>query len=282
MDFYSEEISTFIKNSLAEDVGNGDHSSNASIPAGTVGNARLICKENGILAGILLAERIFHHIDPELEIDFLKKDGDRVNYGEDALKVRGSVHSILMAERLMLNCIQRLSGIATTTRKVVDTIIGCNTKILDTRKTTPGIRMLEKWAVTVGGGYNHRFGLYDMIMLKDNHIDYAGGITKAVDRTLEYIKKNHLELSIEVETRNLEEVAEALKHTAVDRIMLDNFDPENIRKALNLISGKKETEASGGITLENVRSYAETGVDYISIGALTHSVKSLDFSLKEF
>ncbi|MFM9945467.1 MAG: carboxylating nicotinate-nucleotide diphosphorylase [Bacteroidia bacterium] len=282
MDFSSQQIINFIKHSLNEDVGPGDHSSLASIPLGKQGKARLIFKEIGIVAGLDLALQIFKTVDKNLKIEFFKKDGDTVKVGDIGLHVSGSVHSILVSERLVLNCMQRLSGIATITNKIVKTIEGTNTKLLDTRKTTPGLRLLEKWAVTVGGGYNHRFGLYDMIMLKDNHVDYAGGITKAVERTVEYLSKNNLKLAVEVETRNLAEVQEALALNAVDRIMLDNFTPELMKEAVQLVNHKKETEASGGITIENVRDYAETGVDYISIGALTHSVKSLDISLKEF
>lgn len=282
MDFSSPQVIDFINRSLQEDVGTGDHSSLASIPQGKQGKARLIFKEDGIVAGMELAGQIFKTVDKNLEITYLKKDGDTVKYGDIGLHVSGSVHSILVSERLVLNCMQRLSGIATITNKIVKAIDGTNTKILDTRKTTPGLRLLEKWAVTLGGGHNHRFGLYDMIMLKDNHVDYAGGITKAVESTVKYLSKNNLKLAIEVETRNLEEVKEALAQPAVSRIMFDNFTPELMKQAVQLVNHKKETEASGGITIENVRSYAETGVDFISIGALTHSVKSLDISLKEF
>lgn len=282
MDFSSPQVIDFINRSLQEDVGTGDHSSLASIPQGKQGKARLIFKEDGIVAGLELAGQIFKTVDKNLEITYFKKDGDTVKYGDIGLHVSGSVHSILVSERLVLNCMQRLSGIATITHKIVKAIDGTNTKILDTRKTTPGLRLFEKWAVTLGGGHNHRFGLYDMIMLKDNHVDYAGGITKAVESTVKYLSKNNLKLAIEVETRNLEEVKEALAQPAVDRIMFDNFTPELMKLAVQLVNHKKETEASGGITIENVRSYAETEVDFISIGALTHSVKSLDISLKEF
>jgi len=282
MDFSSPQIIDFIKRSLQEDVGSGDHSSLASIPLGKQGKARLIFKENGIVAGLGLADRILKTVDPDLKSSYFKKDGEQIKVGDIGFHVSGSVHSILVAERLLLNCMQRLSGIATITRKIVDSIEGTNTKILDTRKTTPGLRALEKWAVTVGGGFNHRFGLYDMIMLKDNHIDYAGGITLAVNNTSAYLSKNNLTLDIEVETRNIEEVKEALALPAVKRIMFDNFSPELMKEAVLLVNDSKETEASGGITIENVRDYAETNVDFISIGALTHSVKSLDISLKEF
>jgi len=282
MDFSSKQITAFIQSSLTEDVGSGDHSSLAAIPAGTQGKARLIFKETGIVAGLELANTIFKFIDPLLEIEFFKKDGNKVFKGDIGLHVSGSVHSILVAERLVLNCMQRFSGIATVTSKLVEAVEGTRARILDTRKTTPGLRMLEKWAVTVGGGFNHRFGLYDMIMLKDNHVDYAGGITRAVKNTMIYLQKNNLDLAIEVETRNLEEVTECMNLSAIQRIMFDNFSPELMKKAVEIVGYQKETEASGGITLENVREYAETGVDYISVGALTHSVKSLDISLKEF
>ena len=279
--FTSKECINFIAHSLQEDVGSGDHSSLASIPQGTKGKAQMLIKEDGIIAGLDLAQAIFKQVDESLEIDFLLKDGDSITKGDIALIVKGSVHSILKSERLVLNCAQRLSGIATMANKVSKLIEGTTTKILDTRKTTPGIRFLEKWAVTVGGAYNHRIGLYDMVMLKDNHVDYAGGIAKAIESTNTYLAENKLNLKIEIETRNINEVKEVLQAGGVDRIMLDNFTPTQISEALVLIDGRFETEASGGITLETVRSYAETGVDFISIGALTHSVKSLDISLKE-
>lgn len=281
IDFKGEETLQFIKKSLEEDVKDGDHSSLASIPKGTQGKAKLLFKEDGIVAGLELAHNILHFVDPTLKVDMKMADGDTVKYGDIGFYVEGNVHSILVSERLLLNCMQRLSGVATTTKKIVDMISHTNTTILDTRKTTPGLRFLEKWAVTVGGGANHRIGLYDMIMLKDNHIDYAGGITKAVKDTHAYLKANNLDLKIEVETRNLYEVKETLKVGGVDRIMLDNFSPAQIVEALAVIDGQCETEASGGITVVNVVEYAETGVDFISIGALTHSVKSLDISLKE-
>ncbi len=281
MDFTSQKIAKFIAESLAEDKGSGDHSSLACIPEGKFGAAQMIFKENGIVAGLKLAEQIFHTVDPNLKTVLLKHDGDEIKAGEIILYVSGSVHSILVTERLVLNCIQRLSGIATQTHQAVKLIKGTKAKILDTRKTTPGLRHLEKWAVRVGGGVNHRMGLYDMIMLKDNHIDYAGGIGVAVERTKQYLSKHNLSLKIEVETRNLEEVKQALEQQIVDRIMFDNFSPELMKAAVLLVDGRKQTEASGGITLQNVRKYAETGVDFISIGALTHSVRSIDISLKE-
>ncbi len=282
MDFYSAEIEEWIKRALNEDIGSGDHSSLASIPKGSKGKARLLFKENGIVAGLELAAHIFKIVDSGLTVQWLKKDGDQVAKGEYGFIVEGNVHSILVSERLLLNCMQRLSGIATFTSLLVEELRGNDCKLLDTRKTTPGMRKLEKWAVTMGGGYNHRFGLYDMIMLKDNHVDFAGGIKKAVANTVEYLNRNNLKLKIEVETRNLEEVKEALSLPEVDRIMFDNFTPELMREAVKLVNHKKETEASGGINMQNIRQYGLTGVDYISVGALTHSVKSLDISLKEF
>jgi nicotinate-nucleotide pyrophosphorylase (carboxylating) len=280
--FTSPQCVDFIQRSLQEDIGSGDHSSLSSIPAGTQGKARLLVKDDGIIAGLDLGVVIFNTVDPSLEIELLLADGDKVKKGDVGLIVQGSVHSILKAERLVLNCMQRLSGIATTTNKIVDLISGLNTKILDTRKTTPGLRFLEKWAVTVGGGYNHRIGLYDMIMLKDNHVDYAGGIEAGVTRTKKYLADNQLDLKIEVETRNINEVNQVLMVGGVHRVMFDNFTPALMKEAVALVNGRCETEASGGITIDNVRAYAETGVDFISIGALTHSVKSLDISLKEF
>lgn len=279
--FQSKEITDFIDRSLAEDIGSGDHSSLASIPAGTRGKAQMIIKEDGIIAGLELAEQIFRQADPSLKVTLLLKDGDPVKKGEIGLFVEGSVHSILKTERLVLNLAQRLSGVATRTAHMASLIEGTGCRLLDTRKTTPGLRLLEKWAVKTGGGENHRIGLYDMIMLKDNHNDYAGGISQGVSNTIQYLKDKGLNLKIEVETRNLNEVKEALSTGKVDRIMLDNFTPEAMREAVSFIGGKVETEASGGITEETIRSYAETGVDFISVGALTHSVKSLDISLKE-
>lgn len=280
--FTSQECVDFIHRSLKEDIGSGDHSSLASIPQGTQGKAHMLIKEDGVLAGVELAYSIFKQVDESLEVEIVLQDGAKVKKGDIALRVKGSTHSILKSERLVLNLAQRLSGIATIANKIVSLIEGTNTKILDTRKTTPGLRFLEKWAVTVGGAYNHRIGLYDMIMLKDNHVDYAGGIQQAIQRTQKYLAENQLDLKIEVETRNINEVKEVINAGGVNRIMLDNFSPDEIREALALIDGKFETEASGGVTIETVREYAETGVDYISIGALTHSVKSMDISLKEY
>ena len=273
-------LDQIIKFALKEDIGEADHSTLACVPNEAVGSAQLLIKENGVLAGVEVAKRIYEIYDPSLEIIYFKQDGDRVSKGEIAFVVKGSSQSILTTERLVLNFMQRMSGIATQTAKIVEEIKGCKTKLLDTRKTTPGIRYLEKWAVKIGGGENHRFGLYDMIMLKDNHIDYAGGIIPAIEKTKEYLNKNKKSLGIEVEVRNLNELHEVLRIGGVERIMLDNFSPEQLKEALAIIPLEYETEASGGITLENIRSYAETGVQFISVGALTHSVKSLDLSLK--
>ena len=273
-------LDEFIRKSLQEDIGDGDHSTLACIPADAKGKANLLVKEKGIIAGIEVAKRIYEMVDPALEIVFYKKDGELVELGDIVFQVSGSSQSILTSERLVLNCMQRMSGIATQTALVLQVIKGCSTKILDTRKTTPGIRFLEKWAVKIGGGENHRFGLYDMIMLKDNHIDYAGGIKNAIEKTKKYLCDSKRSLKIEIEVRNMEELEEVLQIGGVDRIMLDNFTPERLKEALELIPESFETEASGGITIDNIRPYAETGVQFISIGALTHSVKGLDLSLK--
>lgn len=273
-------IDDIIDIALKEDIGDGDHSSLACVPANAVGHAKLIVKDEGIIAGVELAERIFHRYDPTLKVIIYIQDGTPVKFGDIALEVHGRSRSILATERLVLNFMQRMSGIATQTNKIVALLEGCSTKLLDTRKTTPGIRYMEKWAVRIGGGHNHRFALYDMIMLKDNHIDYAGGISKAIKRTNDYLASTGKKLKIEVEVRNEEELKEVLAIGMVDRIMLDNFTPERIKAVLPTIPKKYETEASGGITLETIRSFAETGVDFISVGALTHSFKSLDMSLK--
>ena len=273
-------IDDIIDIALKEDIGDGDHSSLACVPANAVGHAKLIIKDEGIIAGVELAQRIFHRYDPTLKVIIYIQDGTPVKFGDIALEVHGRSRSILATERLVLNFMQRMSGIATQTNKIVALLEGCSTKLLDTRKTTPGIRYMEKWAVRIGGGHNHRFALYDMIMLKDNHIDYAGGISKAIKRTNEYLASTGKKLKIEVEVRNEEELKEVLAIGMVDRIMLDNFTPERIKAVLPTIPKKYETEASGGITLETIRSFAETGVDFISVGALTHSFKSLDMSLK--
>ncbi|WP_306641822.1 carboxylating nicotinate-nucleotide diphosphorylase [Sanyastnella coralliicola] len=276
------DIIAFIRAALEEDVRDGDHSSLSCIPADAERQARLIVKDNGVLAGVAIAELVFREVDASLTMETFIQDGERVKFGDIAFHVKGSARSILTAERLVLNLMQRMSGIATRTRSVVDLIDGTGAKVLDTRKTTPLLRYFEKRAVKIGGGENHRFGLYDMIMLKDNHVDYAGGIEAAVRRTMDYLKEKGLNIPVEVETRNMDEVREALNAPGVDRIMLDNFTPDQVREAVKFINGRVETEASGGITLDTIRGYAETGVDYISMGALTHSVKSLDMSLKAF
>ena len=275
------DIDKFIENALFEDLKNeGDHSTLAAIPADITDKARLLVKDDGVLAGVELAEKIFKKVDENLEMEVFIKDGESVKFGQEAFHVSGKSQSLLSAERLVLNCMQRMSGIATKTKLFTDLVEGTNAKILDTRKTTPGMRYLEKWAVRIGGGHNHRMGLYDMIMLKDNHVDFCGGIKQAILKTNEYIAEKKLDIKIEIETRSLDEVQQVLDAGKVNRIMLDNFSPDKIREALKMIDGQYETEASGGITLDTVRSYAETGVDYISVGALTHSYKSMDLSLK--
>ena len=277
---FEKEIDLIIENAIREDVGSGDHSSLACIPAEAKGKAKLLVKDKGILAGVDFALQVFKYVDPNLKIDVLIKDGKAIERGDIAFYVEGSSQSILKAERLVLNAMQRMSAIATKTNTFVRKLEGTNTKILDTRKTTPGIRALEKWAVKIGGGENHRFALYDMVMLKDNHIDFAGGITKAINKTKDYLKANQLDLKIIVEARNLKEIEEILESEGVYRILIDNFNYEDTRQAVKLINGKCLTESSGGITLDTARKYAECGVDYISSGALTHSVYNLDLSLK--
>ena len=277
---FEKEIELIIKNAIREDVGDGDHSSLACIPANAKGKAKLLVKDQGVLAGVEFAKRVFNYVDPEMEIKQILKDGDQIKKGDIAFYVDGSSQSILKAERLVLNAMQRMSAISTKTSEFVNKLEGTKTKILDTRKTTPGIRALEKWAVKIGGGENHRFALYDMVMLKDNHIDFAGGITKAIHKTREYLKEKDLDLKIIVEARNMAEIKEILKSDGVYRILIDNFNYDDTRKAVELINGKCLTESSGGITLETARSYAECGVDFISSGALTHSVHNLDLSLK--
>lgn len=273
-------LEQFIDLALKEDVRDGDHTSLACIPEDATGRAKLLVKDNGILAGVDLAKRIFKYIDEELSVEVLLQDGTRVEEGNIAFYVSGSSRSILKAERLVLNLMQRMSGIATKTRMVADQLEGLKTKVLDTRKTTPLIRFLEKEAVRIGGGVNHRYGLYDMIMIKDNHIDYAGGIQQAIDAANSYLASNELHLKIEIEARSLNEVDQILEIGKVDRIMLDNFDYDTLKEAVAMINGKYETEASGGITLETARAYAECGVDYISMGAITHTVDNFDLSLK--
>ena len=277
-----EEVLPLIKLAFDEDIKDGDHSSLSCIPNNKMGKAQLIVKDQGIIAGIELAEWIFESIDPSLFMEIKMKDGDKVKKGDIAFTVKGYSISILTAERLVLNCMQRMSAIATKTRDYVKLVKGTKTTILDTRKTTPGIRILEKWAVKIGGGDNHRFGLYDMIMLKDNHIDYAGGITKAIDKAKKYLKEKNLNLKIEVEARDLNEVKEIMTTIGVHRIMLDNFTPKDTIEAVKLINGKFETESSGGITSSTIRTYAECGVDFISVGALTHSIYNMDLSLKAY
>jgi nicotinate-nucleotide pyrophosphorylase (carboxylating) len=273
-------LKEIIENALHEDIGSGDHSTLSCVPLDARGKATLLIKEDGVLAGVELAREIFYTFDPDLRVDVFKQDASLVKKGDVAFIVTGKSRSILSTERLVLNFMQRMSGIATQTAHLVKLTEGTGVKLLDTRKTTPGIRYIEKWAVRIGGGHNHRFALYDMIMLKDNHIDYAGGIKPAIQRANEYLFKNQLDLKIEIEVRNRSELMVAIETGNVDRIMLDNFTPDQIREVLPLIPGEIETEASGGITIANIRSYAETGIQFISVGALTHSVKSLDMSLK--
>jgi nicotinate-nucleotide pyrophosphorylase (carboxylating) len=270
----------FLRTTLKEDLGDGDHSSMACIPAKATGRAQLLIKDEGIIAGLDIASLIFQRIDPDVRMEFYLRDGDRIKTGDIGFMVSGTIHSILKSERIVLNVLQRMSGIATQTDRYVTKIKDLHTKILDTRKTTPGMRFLDKEAVRIGGGENHRMGLYDMIMLKDNHIDFAGGIAKAIRKTNEYLKRTGKSLRIEVEARGLEDVRDILEEGQVHRIMLDNFSIANTRKAVKLIGGRYETESSGKITFENIRNYAACGVDYISVGALTHQIRSLDFSLK--
>ena len=276
----SKNLSEQIKLAITEDIGDGDHSSISCIPEKTSGQAHLLIKEQGILAGIKVAILVFHQIDPALELEVFLKDGAKIKNGDVAFVVSGKVLSILKSERLVLNFMQRMSGIATTTNKYVKKLEGLKTRVLDTRKTTPGLRVFEKMAVKTGGGENHRMGLFDMIMLKDNHIEFAGGIKKAINSTHTYLESIGKNLKIEIEARNLNEIREILETGRINRIMLDNFTLNDTRKAIKLINGKYETESSGGITLETIRDYAECGVDYISIGALTHQIHSLDMSLK--
>lgn len=277
---FEKELNIIISNAIREDVGGGDYSSLACIPESVQGKAKLLVKEAGIIAGVEFAKKIFQYVDINLQIETLINDGEKVKYGDIVFYVSGSSLSILKAERLVLNAMQRMSAIATKTNKFANLLRGTKTKILDTRKTTPGIRAIEKWAVKIGGGENHRFALYDMIMLKDNHIDFAGGITKAIDKTKHYLKENHLDLKIIVEARSLKEIEEILKSANIYRILIDNFNYEDTRKAVEMIGDKCLTESSGGITLETARKYADCGVDYISSGALTHSVYNMDLSLK--
>jgi|UniRef100_UPI004026F8E7 nicotinate-nucleotide pyrophosphorylase (carboxylating) len=276
-----ELIDELLDLAFAEDIGDGDHTTLCCIPADEMGKQHLLVKEEGILAGVEIAKKVFHKFDPELKMTVFINDGAHVKPGDVAFVVEGRVRSLLQTERLMLNIMQRMSGIATMTAKYMDRLKGLKTKVLDTRKTTPGMRMLEKEAVKIGGGMNHRIGLFDMILLKDNHVDFAGGIANAINKANEYIKANHKDgMKIEIEVRNFDELDEALATGHVDRIMLDNFTPENTKKAVDIVAGRCELESSGGITFDTLRDYGECGVDYISVGALTHSVKGLDMSFK--
>ena len=265
---------------FAEDIGDGDHTTLCCIPETAMGKSHLLIKEEGILAGVEVAKKVFNRFDPTMQVEVLIGDGAHVKVGDVAMVVTGKTRSLLQTERLMLNIMQRMSGIATMTNRYVERLKGTNTRILDTRKTTPGLRMLEKQAVKIGGGVNHRIGLFDMILLKDNHVDFAGGITNAIDRCHAYLQEKGLDLKIEIEVRNFDELNQVLTHGGVNRIMLDNFSVSDTRKAVEIIAGRYETESSGGITYDTIRDYAEQGVDFISVGALTHSVKGLDMSFK--
>ena len=273
-------IRQLIQLSFAEDIGEGDHTTLCSIPSDAMGASRLLIKEKGVLAGVEVAQEVFHQFDPTLHMEVFIGDGESVNPGDEAFLVKGKIQSIRQTERVVLNIMQRMSGIATITREYVKLLEGTKAKVLDTRKTTPGMRMLEKQAVKIGGGVNHRIGLFDMILLKDNHVDFAGGIEQAIRGAQAYLLKQNRKLKIEIEVRSIEELKQVLLLGGVDRIMLDNFTPEKTREAVDLVRGSVELESSGGITFDTIRSYAETGVDFISVGALTHSVKSLDMSLK--
>ena len=275
-----ELIDSLIDLAFAEDIGDGDHTTLCCIPADAMGKSRLLIKEAGVLAGVEVAKEIFNRFDPTMKVEVLIEDGTEVKPGDVAMIVEGKIQSLLQTERLMLNVMQRMSGIATMTRRYVKQLEGTHTRVLDTRKTTPGLRMLEKAAVKIGGGVNHRIGLFDMILLKDNHVDFAGGIDKAIQRAKDYCRAKGKELKIEIEVRNFDELAQVLAIGGVDRIMLDNFTPADTRKAVEIIAGRYETESSGGITFDTLRDYAECGVDFISVGALTHSVKGLDMSFK--
>ncbi len=277
-----ELIDDLLNLAFAEDLGDGDHTTLSTIPADAMGRSRLIIKEDGILAGVDIAEKVLHKVDPTIKMTVMLKDGTEVKKGDIAFTAEGPVRSLLIAERTMLNIMQRMSGVATMTRRYQDELKGLHTRVLDTRKTTPGMRMLEKEAVKMGGGTNHRIGLFDMILIKDNHIDFAGGIEKAISRANDYCRENGKDLKIEVEVRSLDDIRRVLSHGGVDRIMFDNFTPSLTKEAVALVNGKVETESSGGITLENLREYGEAGVDFISVGALTHSVKGLDMSFKAY
>lgn len=277
-----ELIDELLDLAFAEDLGDGDHTTLSTIPADAMGRSRLIIKEDGILAGVDVAEKVLHKVDPSIKMTVMINDGAEVKKGDVAFTAEGPIRSLLIAERTMLNIMQRMSGVATMTRRYQDELKGLHTRVLDTRKTTPGMRMLEKDAVKIGGGTNHRIGLFDMILIKDNHIDFAGGLEKAIQRANDYCKENGKDLKIEVEVRSLDDIRRVIAHGGVDRIMFDNFTPALTKEAVKLVGGKVETESSGGITLENLREYGEAGVDFISVGALTHSVKGLDMSFKAF
>jgi len=279
---FQKELNLIIQNGIREDIGSGDYSSLSCIPSAAIGKAKLLVKDNGIIAGVAFAKMVFENVDPTLEIETFIEDGSQVKHGDIVFHVLGSSQSILKAERLVLNSMQRMSAIATKTNQYVKLLEGTNTKVLDTRKTTPGFRACEKWAVKIGGGENHRFALYDMIMLKDNHNDFAGGISLAISKTKAFLKANNLELKIIVEARNLDEITEILENDGVYRILIDNFNFEDTRKAVALIGDRCLTESSGNINETSIRNYAECGVDYISSGALTHSVYNMDLSLKAF
>ncbi len=276
----NELIEDLLNLAFAEDIGDGDHTTLCCIPADKIGKAQLLIKEDGILAGVEIAKKVFHKFDPDLKVEVLIQDGTPVKKGDIAFYVTGKEQSLLQTERIVLNIMQRMSGIATQTNRYAKQLEGLHTKVLDTRKTTPGLRILEKQAVKIGGGCNHRIGLFDMILLKDNHVDFAGGIKNAIIKAKDYLKKNNKNLKIEIEVRNFDELEEVMQVGGVDRIMLDNFNTEDTKEAVKRIAGKYETESSGGITFDTLRSYAECGVDFISVGALTHSVKGLDMSLK--
>lgn len=281
MDFLNHsETERIIEAALIEDIRDGDHTTLATLPPDATRRARCLIKDEGILAGVVLAEKIFHRLDPDMKFEVQIQDGMPVKYGDVAFFVEGNSRAILSGERLVLNLMQRMSGIATFTRRMVDQLEGLDCKLLDTRKTTPLIRHFEKWAVVIGGGTSHRFGLYDMIMIKDNHVDYAGGVEQAISRVKTYLAEKGLDLKIEIETRNLDEVRQVMEIGGIDRIMLDNMSPELMREAVAIVGGKYETEASGNINYDTIRAKGESGVDYLSMGALTHSVKSLDISLK--
>lgn len=282
LNFTEQNINKLIDLAITEDIGDGDHSTLSCVPEDATGKAKLLVKEAGIIAGVKIAEKIFHKIDPNLALELFIEDGTKIKPGDIVFHVSGSTHSILQAERLVLNFMQRMSGIASGTNRYVKELSGLKTKVLDTRKTTPGLRAIEKMAVKIGGGVNHRIGLYDMIMIKDNHIDFAGGIEKAINKIQSYLKEYGKKIPVEIEVRNMEELARVMETGWVDRIMLDNFSVDETRKAVQIINGKYETESSGGINLDTIRAYAECGVDFVSVGELTHQIRSIDLSLKAF